>query len=231
MLIDCSAEGATVREATICSNTIQANYSPNGANVRVIGRSPEENDKAGMLTITGNLIGSQQTNVLLQSCRGVVVTGNVIYSGHERNLSVEHSRNIVVGPNSFDHNPGYRDKEIATGMRIVDTIDSQISGSTIQDALAGKTTVPGAKTFPRRGLLELIRSRRIGVIGCQILNGSPYGILLEDCSDVLVSGTTITDSRAETKMQNAVRWTGPGTWEPHHRLPVRWWSDQRGRRR
>jgi len=60
VLIDCSAEPATIREVTICSNTIQARYSPGGANVRVLGLSPEQNQHAGMITISGNLIGSHR---------------------------------------------------------------------------------------------------------------------------------------------------------------------------
>jgi parallel beta helix pectate lyase-like protein len=214
VLIDCTAEGSTVREATISSNTIQASYSPNGANVRVVGYSAEQNQHAGMLTISGNLIGSQQTNVHLKSCRSVVVTGNVLYSGHDRNLLVEGARNIVVGPNSFDHNPGYRDKEICTGIRIVDSENLQLTGSVIQDAGSGQTTVLGAKAFPRLGLLEVVRSRRIGISACQVLDGSPTGIYVEDSSDVLLTGSTIaTDdatSDATSPRANMIRWQGAG---------------------
>ncbi|MFP6703891.1 MAG: right-handed parallel beta-helix repeat-containing protein, partial [Planctomycetaceae bacterium] len=102
----------SVREGTIVSNTIQATASANGANIRMIGSPGEDretvNHKAGMWTISGNLIGSQRTNIHLTSVRGVVISGNHIYSGHHRNLLIESSRNIVVGPNCFGHNPDYR---------------------------------------------------------------------------------------------------------------------------
>ena len=55
--IDCS-KGGTVREGTIASNTIQATYSPNGANIRIIGGASEHSHLAGMWCISGNLIGS-----------------------------------------------------------------------------------------------------------------------------------------------------------------------------
>lgn len=210
VLIDCSTEGATVREATICSNTIQAKYSPGGANVRVLGLSPEENHHAGMLTISGNLIGSQQTNIHLKSARGITVSGNVMYSGHDRNLLIESSRNVVVGSNMFDHNPGYFEKSISTGVRVVDSENVQISGISIQDSSAGRTTVEGAKQFPRTGLLELVRSERIGVNGCQFFDGAPTGVYVDSCSDVLISGITVADHEAEQPRENMIRWTGPG---------------------
>ena len=107
-----TAEGSTVREGTIASNTIQAKYSPGGANMRILGFNTETTTRPACFPSFRNLIGSQETNVHLVACRGVVVSGNVIYSGHGRNLAIEGSRNIVTSANSFDHNPDYRDKEL-----------------------------------------------------------------------------------------------------------------------
>ena len=210
VLIDCSEKGSTVREATICSNTIQAKYSPNGANVRILGYSQEENQHAGMVTISGNLIGSQEANVHLKACRGVVVNGNVIYSGHNRNLLIENSRNIVVGSNGFDHNPGYHDKAISTGARIVDSENIQFNGCTIQDSSAGRTTVTGAKTFPRQGLLEIVGSSRIGVNGCQFFDGAPCGVYVDQSSNVLLSGSTVMDHEAVKQRDSMIIWKGTG---------------------
>ena len=108
----------TIREGTIASNTIQARYSPNGANIRMIGSGPEGTHRAGMWTIAGNLIGSQKNNVHLTGVRGITISGNYIYSGHARNVLVEGSRNVVLGENTFGHNPDYRGKELATGIRL-----------------------------------------------------------------------------------------------------------------
>ena len=70
----------SVREGTIASNTIQATYSPSGANIRFIGNSQVGNHRVGMWTIAGNLIGSQQTNIHLTSVRGVTIDGNKEHS-------------------------------------------------------------------------------------------------------------------------------------------------------
>ena len=204
----------SVREGTIASNTIQATASGNGANIRMVGSGGEDrgrsNHKAGMWTISGNLIGSQRTNVHLTSVRGVVISGNYIYSGHHRNLLVESSRNIVVGPNCFGHNPDYRKKELATGIRLVDSENCNLSGVLIEDAEAGQHTVDGVEPIRREALVELVRCRRVNVSGVQILDGTPNGLLLEDCRDTVITGCTITDDRQPKRMERAIVWKGSG---------------------
>jgi hypothetical protein len=203
----------TVREGTIASNTIQATHSPNGSNIRFIGtREGEEGQFAGMWTISGNLIGSQNNNVHLTGVRGVVISGNYIYSAHNRNVLVENSRDIVIGANNFGHNPDYRGRELATGIRIVDSENCNLTGVLIQDAQAGTHTV---ETVPleREALVELIRCRRVNMTGCQVLDGTPIGILIEDCADALVSSCSVINQRKVPKMDSAIVFRGknPGS--------------------
>lgn len=201
----------TVREGTIASNTIQATYSPGGANIRFIGSGPQANHKGGMWTISGNLIGSQETNVHLQSVRDVTIDGNVIYSGHQKNLLIEDSRNIAIGTNAIGHNPDYKEKELSTGVRIVRSENITISGLVVQDSQTGENTVSGAVPMTKQGLIELIGCRRLTLTGVQVLEGTPNGLYVEDCHDTLVSGCTILDSREAKLMTAAVRWKGQGT--------------------
>ena len=207
--IDCRT--GSVREGTIASNTLQATYSPNGCNIRFIGAGPDKNHKTGLWTITGNLIGSQENNIHLTSARGMTISGNVLYSGHSRNLLVESSRNIVVGANVFDHNPDYDTKELCTGIRLVDSADCSLSGLVIQDCQAGRHTVANAGEQSREGLIEVVRCRRINISGVQVLEPAPYGLFLDECSDTLVTGCTILDGRTPPLMQAPVRWQGPGS--------------------
>ena len=209
--ISIDASEGSVREGTIVSNTIQATYSPGGANVRIIGRGPDENHKAGMWTISGNLIGSQDVNVHLTSVRGVTIAGNFIYSGHRRNLLVESSRNIVLGANCFEHNPDYGEKDLCTGIRFEDCADCTITGVLVQDCRAGKHTVADAVPIEREGILELVRCARVNVSGTQIVDAAPVGIRLEDCRDTVLTGCTVLDSRAEKLMKSAIHWTGEGS--------------------
>jgi hypothetical protein len=200
----------TIREGTISSNTIQAKYSSNGSNIRFIGNSEAGDHLAGMWTITGNLIGSQKNNIHLTGVRGVIISGNYIYSGHHRNLLVERSRNIVVGSNTFGHNPDYKDKELATGIRFEDSDNCVLNGVQIQDAQAGQHTVAGAVPIEREALVELVRCRRVNVTGCQILDGASVGLLLDNCEDTLVSSCSIIDQREVPLMKTGVESRGVG---------------------
>lgn len=200
----------TVREGTICSNTIQATYSPNGANVRFIGAGDGQNHKAGMWTITGNLIGSQAVNVHLESVRGITVTGNHLYSAHRRNILVEGSRNIVLSGNCFGHNPDYRDKEICTGVEIRDSEDCVISGCLIEDCAGGQNTVAGAPPAARTGLVQLSGSRRMTLTGVQLVNASPRGFDIRECEDTLLNGCSVLESRSDSKLTHSIHWSGKG---------------------
>lgn len=208
--VDVGAQGS-VREGTITGNTIQATYSPGGANIRFIGDAEVGDHRTGMWTIAGNLIGSQNVGIHLTSARGFAITGNYIYSSHYRNVLVERSRNIVLGANCIGHNPDYGAKELATGIRFVDSVNCSVSGLLIEDADAGRHTVDGAVPIVRDALIELVRCRRVNISGTQVLNPTPRGLLLEDCSDTLISGCTILDHRQPSRMQLAVEWRGDGS--------------------
>src|SRR5262249_39428496 len=121
VLFDC--RDGTVREGTLLGNTIQASQSPGGANVRFLGAGRDNPNAVGLFAITGNLIGSQHTAIDLVACRGVVVSGNSIYSGYHYALRAEDAEHLVIGANSIDHNPEYRgrstDKVVLTRCRNV----------------------------------------------------------------------------------------------------------------
>jgi hypothetical protein len=164
-----------------------------------------------MWTVSGNLIGSQAVGVHLTSARGFVIQGNYIYSGHHRNVLIERSSNIVLAANCLGHNPDYGKHELATGIRFEDCHNCNITGLLIEDAAAGEHTLPDAVPTVRDGLLELVRCRRINLSGTQVLDATPCGIYLEDCSETLISGCTVLDDRQPQKMQAAVVWKGQGS--------------------
>lgn len=199
----------SVREGTISSNTIQATYSKNGANIRFVGAGGGKNHKAGMWCITGNLIGSQETNIHLTAVRGISITSNFIYSGHQRNLLVEDSKHISLGANCFEHNPDYNVNELCTGVMFKNCEDCNITGMILQDCQAGKHTVPGVVAIERQGLLEMINCRRFNITGSQVFDGAPYGMFLDGCSDTVITGCTVLDNRTEKKMQAAIRLKQP----------------------
>lgn len=209
ILID--VQEGSVREGTICSNTIQATYSPNGANIRFLGQNDEWNQKAGMWTITGNLIGSQSYNIHLQKARGITITGNHMYSAHVRNVLVEGCRNIVMNGNCFGHNPDYKDKEICTGLEVNNSEDVVMTGMLIEDARSGQNTVKDAIPVQRTALVSLNDCRRMTLSALHLVNPSPVGIELTNCSDTQISNCTILRTDEADKLKNSITWGGAGS--------------------
>src|SRR5690606_41413848 len=89
------------REGTISGNTIQAIYSPGGANIRFIGSDGNAN-KVGLWSITGNHIGNQDFNIDLDHSRGISIIGNTFMRGYDRNIVVKNSKNIIMSDNVID---------------------------------------------------------------------------------------------------------------------------------
>ncbi|MEZ6053773.1 MAG: right-handed parallel beta-helix repeat-containing protein [Planctomycetaceae bacterium] len=198
--VDVSEPGASVCEVTIASNTIQATSSPGGCNIRIL-ETPGGNDLSPHLwAITGNIIGSQETNMHLSHCRGMTITGNCIYSCTNRNLLIEDSHHLTLSGNTFRrHAPFY-----GMGVRMERSHDITLTGCTLYDE---------HETGQESGasLLELVDCNRINITGCQLLDGIPCSIDAENCSNVTISSCTIHDTRAETKSIHAVRFMGEGT--------------------
>ncbi len=199
IFVDTSELGASVCEVTIASNTIQATSSPGGCNIRIRETPGGKGLTPHLWAITGNIIGSQETNVHLSHCRGMTITGNCIYSCSHRNLLIEDSHHLNLSGNVFRrHTP-----QKGTGVRIERSHDIALTGCTIQDEHeSGQDS--GAS------LLELADCRRINISGCQLLDGVPCGLDAANCSDISVNGCTIHDTRTERKSQHAVRFTGTG---------------------
>jgi polygalacturonase len=201
--IDTTAEGASVNEVTITSNTIQATDSPGGANIR-IKEKPDGSRPPGLFSIAGNIIGSQENNVHFSGCYGIALSGNCIYSAKNRNLLIEDSRLINISGNTFRrHTPAY-----GTGVRFVRSRDITFTGCGIHDE-----TTEGQPGLA--GLLELDKCERINISGSQFLNGAPTGIAAADSSHVSITGCTIHDTRPKPIAKHAIRFTGRGVGNLH----------------
>ena len=195
--IDTTAEGASVNEVTIASNTIQATGSPGGANIRIMEK-PDSSRPPGLFAVSGNIIGSQENNVHLTGCYGVAISGNTIYSCEHRNLFIEDSRLINISGNTFRrHTPRY-----GTGVRFTGCSDIAFTGCSILDETAESQPDLTA-------LLELDRCKRINITGSQFLNGT-IGVAGKDCSHVTLTGNTLHDTRERPITKHAIRFTGEG---------------------
>ncbi len=181
VLFDCRA--GTIREGTIVGNTIQAVHSPGGANVRLLGAGKDNPNAVGLLAITGNLLGSQETNLHLSACRGVTVSGNALYGGFHHALLAEDSENLVFHGNSVDHNSDYKGN--STDCLIVRNCRNvNLTGLVVQHT-RGPVVQPEAT-------LDLRDCRNVNVTGCQFVHARGRGVFVRGSTLVRVADCTVT---------------------------------------
>lgn len=180
VLFDCR-EG-TVREGTIVGNTIQAKESPHGANVRLIGVGRDDPNAVGLLAITGNLLGSQETVVHLQASRGVVVTGNCIYSGYQRALWIEDSEHVIVSGGAIDQNPEYQGNS-------TDAVVIERSRHVSLNGLIIQHTKPPTQEV--EATIDIQDCENVQAIACQIINARKRGLRVQGSRLFRVAECTI----------------------------------------
>lgn len=191
----------TVREVTIASNTIQAKPSPGGANVRIDGPDLDDSRGAGLWTIAGNILQSQETNLLLRRCRAVAVTGNSFASGFGRSARLDRCRAVTLAGNTFDRNPDYTG-EVRDGLEIAGSAGVVVTGGVFEGIRAGPAGDGAA--------ISVRDSSEITIAACQILDPAPVALSLANVRNTRVTGCTIVDRRRPPGMVEAVRWAGPG---------------------
>jgi len=185
VLIDMRPKGSTFREGTIVGNTIQARPSPGGANIRFLGG--KNLTTGGLLTITGNLIGSQTHNIHLVNCRGVTISGNSIYSAAEHSLWLENCANVVAGNNTIDWNPDHKGKHLVDGILIENCKGVILSSTIIENSFQGSTEAGGA--------IDIRASEDVAIVNCQVLDFRFRGITLTDAVRCRVAGCSVIERR------------------------------------
>ncbi|MCC6511190.1 MAG: right-handed parallel beta-helix repeat-containing protein [Pirellulaceae bacterium] len=189
VLIDCRESSAGTAEVAISGCTLQHNSEgPDSCNIRILGRSQTAQgmpNREGHVAITGNVLSDVATNVHLNNCRGVTLTGNTFWMGYQHNLLVEESSHIVIGPNSFDRNPRYG---YGTALKTTNVLllrnceDCTLSGLHI------------AHVWNSPAGLVLENCRRMNISGSTILDCDNAGILAKNVSDSLISGCLISQA-------------------------------------
>lgn len=198
LLFDVRGEGSSFREAAITGNTIQARPSPGGANIRVLGG--KDLRSGGLMTIAGNMIGSQTDNIHLRECRGVTVAGNIVYSAADRSILVEDCDNIVLAANSIDWNPDHRGKVMVDGIALVRCRGVQLSDTVIENSFHGSEEAGGT--------IEIADCEDVGVSDCQIIAPRHRGIVIVNSLRCSVSGCRIVDKNHPQSMKNTIQVIG-----------------------
>lgn len=84
----------------------------------------------GHITISANILSDVDTNIHLLHARGVVITGNTFWEGFDRDVLVESCRNVVMTGNHFERNPGYENGRTEfpnQGILFRDSVDCTLS--------------------------------------------------------------------------------------------------------
>jgi len=176
------ARKGTIREGTIVGNTIQAKISPGGANVRLTGVGKENPNAVGMFSISGNLIGSQETNLHLDACRGITISGNAVYHGEKFAVRAKDCEHLVFSGNSHDHNPDYKGKS-TDAFLFENCRRLQLTGLIVQHTHAEGEPAESTMTFAGCSFTSLA--------ACQLLDVRRKGLRFRDCSVVRVAECTI----------------------------------------
>jgi len=198
ILIDMRLKDSSFREGTIVGNTIQARPSPQGANVRFLGG---KNLKVGgLLTISGNLIGSQTHNIHLVDCRGVTICGNSLYSAAEHTLWLQNCANIVLSSNTVDWNPDHKEKSLVDGILIDNCKGVTLSGTIIENSFQGSSESGGA--------IDVKASQDVAIMNCQVLDFKYRGITLTDAVRCRVTGCSVVERRREPMKGTSIQVKG-----------------------
>ncbi len=200
ILIDCSQEGSSVREGTISGNTIQAIYSPGGANIRFIGSASNAN-KIGLWSITGNHIGNQDFNIDLVQSRGISIIGNTFMRGYDRNIVVKNSKNIIMSDNIIDRNEDYYLKPSKSGGVMIEHGQNIIfNNNIVEGSEAGDEQVGGS---------VLVReSKYISLNNNQIKDARYHGIQVIDSKGIMVTDCIITEDLKQPRMISGIALQG-----------------------
>ncbi len=136
---------SSIGEVAIVGCTIQHSHdAPESANIRFNGLSTKrpftEEQRHGNITIADNVLSDVEVNVVIQNARGVTISGNTMWKGYTSNLIVDGCQNVVVTGNVFDRNPRYHYGDGASaklGLYFVDSTDCTITGNHLSGVVHG----------------------------------------------------------------------------------------------
>lgn len=190
ILIDSRDSAAGTAEVAITGCTIQHNNtSPESCNIRILGGSKNSRsgvaNREGYVTITGNVLSDVATNIHLDNCRSVALTGNTLWMGFEHNLLIENCSHIVLGANNLDRNPRY-DYGTALSAR------NAVIFRNCEACTVTGLHITHVSRSPAGLVLE--NCRRMNVSGTTILDCDNAGILAKNVTESTISNCLIAQS-------------------------------------
>lgn len=188
-----------ISEVTIASNTIQATVQPGGANVRIHGAVEGAPRGARLITLTGNVIGSQTRGIEILRAQRVAISGNTIYDSRERSIDLRHCNGASVVGNTLVWR-GEAGDPPSDGVYLEDCDAVVLASMPTQRLCLGSEEEGGAFT--------LVGCRDCSLSDCQILDPLYRGVELKDCQRCRIANNTIVDRKDHISMRHGVRCRG-----------------------
>ncbi len=197
--IDFEVPEGIASEVTIASNTIQATIQPGGANIRIYGSINKPAYSARLISITGNIIGSQSLGIDFKNVYRATITGNTIYGNPDNSLRAIHCDGVAMGTNTISWKMRESDQS-KDGIYFEDSKNIAISG-TITDSLASGNPKSG-------GAFHFVKCEDASINDVQIINPVHRGVELEECVRCRISNCNIVDKKENHSMLEAIRIRG-----------------------
>ena len=193
ILMDLQPKKSLCIQGSIVGNTIQSIYqAPGGANIRIIGADRV----GGMFAISGNLIGNRENGIHLVKCRGVSVSGNMMYSHMNYSFNIEECGNIVIGDNAMDYNSSRKKKSTQDTIKINKCKGVSLNGIILEDNVQYNKDSDYA--------IDIEDSEDVSIGNCQVLDPTYRGIKIRDSKRCKVVNSTIFDRREKVSLVSAI---------------------------
>lgn len=184
--IEIDAREGVASEITIASNTIQARKSVDGANIRIRGTiGADAFPSVRLITITANVIGSQESSIVLDKAQRVTITGNTIYDGHKIGLIATDCDGLAISANVHGWSHA-ADKPRPDHYEFRRCVGLSVAGEVFQ-TVGGETAV-----------ISLYECRGATLGNLVVRDAAARGIYLERCEDIAITGCAIAGKPGQT---------------------------------
>ena len=167
--------------------------------MRIHGATEGAPRGARLITLSGNVIGSQTRGIEIRRAQRVSVTGNTIYDSRERSIDLQGCNGAAISGNTLVWR-GEAGDPPSDGVYLEDCDAVVLASMPTQRLCLGNQEEGGAFT--------LIRCRDCSISDCQILDPMHRGVELKNCERCRVANNTIVDRRPTPSMLHAIRCRG-----------------------
>ena len=191
-----SAPEGIISEYTISGNTLQATRDAAGANLLILGSEESPGTAVRLVSVTGNIIGSRDQNVVISDGVRISITGNTIYDGTRRNVVLTDCHTVVLNGNTIATRPASWQSTSRDGVALLRCVGGLVGGNVINDC------------HHEQGAVLVRECRDLAIANNQLLESHGCGVEVRDSVRCRISDNTISETREDPRMSSSVRVLG-----------------------